>query len=78
MTPSTLPKGSTTAAVTNPASRGVTGCVFELAGGRITLCDGWNEGPAVDKGSRWSPAEVGPAVAGLLAARRPQKKVWGT
>jgi NAD(P)-dependent dehydrogenase (short-subunit alcohol dehydrogenase family) len=59
-------------------SRGVTGCVFELEGGRITLCDGWNDGPAVDKGSRWSPAEVGPAVSGLLAARRPQKKVWGT
>ena len=59
-------------------SRGVTGCVFELEGGRITLCDGWNDGPSVDKGSRWSPAEVGPAVAGLLAARRPQKKVWGT
>jgi NAD(P)-dependent dehydrogenase (short-subunit alcohol dehydrogenase family) len=59
-------------------SRGVTGCVFELEGGRITLCDGWNEGPAVDKGSRWLPAEVGPAVAGLLTARRPQKKVWGS
>ena len=59
-------------------SRGVTGCVFELEGGRITLCDGWNDGPSVDKGSRWSPAEVGPAVSGLLAARRPQKKVWGT
>ena len=44
-------------------SRGVTGCVFELEGGRITLCDGWNDGPSVDKGSRWSPAEVGPAVA---------------
>jgi hypothetical protein len=56
----------------------VTGCVFELEGGRITLCDGWNDGPSVDKGSRWSPAEVGSAVAGLLAARRPQKKVWGT
>ena len=59
-------------------SRGVTGCVFELEGGRITLCDGWNDGPSVDKGTRWSPAEVGPAIAGLMAARRPQKKVWGT
>jgi len=59
-------------------SRGVTGCVFEIEGGRITICDGWNEGPTVDKGARWSPAEVGPAVARLLAERRPQKKVWGT
>lgn len=58
-------------------SRGVTGCVFELEGGRITLCDGWNDGPSVDKGARWSPAEIGPAIAGLIAARRPQKKVWG-
>jgi NAD(P)-dependent dehydrogenase (short-subunit alcohol dehydrogenase family) len=59
-------------------SRGVTGCVFELEGGRITVCDGWNDGPTVDKGARWSPAEVGPAVSQLLAKRRPQKKVWGT
>ena len=59
-------------------SRDVTGCVFELEGGRITLCDGWNDGPTVDKRARWSPSEVGPAIAGLLSARRPQKKVWGT
>jgi NAD(P)-dependent dehydrogenase (short-subunit alcohol dehydrogenase family) len=59
-------------------SRDITGCVFELEGGRITLCDGWNEGPTVDKGARWSPTEIGPAVAELIAARRPQKKVWGT
>jgi NAD(P)-dependent dehydrogenase (short-subunit alcohol dehydrogenase family) len=56
----------------------VTGCVFELEGGRITLCDGWHDGPTVDKGARWAPAEVGSAVAELLAKRRPQKKVWGT
>jgi NAD(P)-dependent dehydrogenase (short-subunit alcohol dehydrogenase family) len=56
----------------------VTGCVFELEGGRITLCDGWNDGPTVDKGERWAPAEVGLAVTALLEQRRPQKKVWGT
>ena len=52
----------------------VTGCVFELEGGRITLCDGWSDGPTVDKGARWAPAEVGPAVAGLLAAREPRRR----
>ena len=31
-------------------SRGVTGCVFELEGGRITLCDGWNDGPSRRQG----------------------------
>ncbi|MBK7249721.1 MAG: SDR family oxidoreductase [Gammaproteobacteria bacterium] len=59
-------------------SAGVTGCVFELEGGRITLCNGWNDGPTVDKGARWQPAELGPVIAGLLAKRPVQKKVWGT
>jgi NAD(P)-dependent dehydrogenase (short-subunit alcohol dehydrogenase family) len=59
-------------------SASVSGCVFDLEGGRITLCNGWNDGPTVDKGSRWLPAEVGEAVAGLLQRRPPQKKVWGT
>lgn len=59
-------------------SRAVTGCVFDLEGGRITLCNGWNDGPTADKGARWSPAEIGPVVSRLLAARPAQKKVWGT
>ncbi len=44
-------------------SRAVTGCVFELEGGRIMIDNGWNDGPVVDKGARWQPAEVGAAVA---------------
>ena len=60
------------------AARDVSGCVFELSGGRITIDDGWNDGPTVDKQARWEPDEVGPAVARLLAQRRPQKKVYGT
>jgi NAD(P)-dependent dehydrogenase (short-subunit alcohol dehydrogenase family) len=59
-------------------SAGVTGCVFDIEGGRITIEDGWNDGPTIDKHARWQPEEVGPAVAGLLAQRKPQKKVWGT
>lgn len=59
------------------ASRDVTGCVFELEGGKIMLEDGWREGPVVDKGARWEPAEVGDAVAKLIAARVPPRKVWG-
>ena len=56
----------------------VTGCVFELEGGKIMLEDGWREGPVVDKGARWEPAEVGAAVDKLLAGRVPPRKVWGT
>ena len=62
----------------SPQSAEVTGCVFELEGGKIMLEDGWREGPVVDKGDRWAPAEVGAAVEQLLAARVPPRKVWGT
>ena len=56
----------------------VTGCVFELEGGKIMLEDGWREGPMVDAGARWNPADVGGAVDDLLAKRVPPRKVWGT
>jgi NAD(P)-dependent dehydrogenase (short-subunit alcohol dehydrogenase family) len=59
-------------------SKAVTGCMFELQGGRIMIADGWNDGPSIDKGARWEPGQVGAAVAKLLAERRPQKKVYGT
>jgi len=59
-------------------SADVTGCVFELEGGKIMLEDGWREGPFVDLQARWAPAQVGDAVARLIAQRVPPRKVWGT
>ena len=56
----------------------VTGCVFELEGGKIMLEDGWREGPVVDKGARWNPAELGPVVDRLLSERVAPRKVWGS
>lgn len=56
----------------------VTGCVFELEGGKIVLEDGWRDGPAVDAGKRWDPGDVGSAVTQLLAERVAPRKVWGT
>ncbi len=56
----------------------VTGCVFELEGGKIMLEDGWREGPVVDAGARWDPADVGSAVDKLLSERVSPRKVWGT
>ena len=60
------------------ASAHVTGCVFELEGGKIMLEDGWREGPVVDKGARWGAADVGAAVDRLIADRVPPRAVWGT
>lgn len=56
----------------------VSGCVFELEGGKIMLEDGWREGPFVNQDARWNPAEVGDAVDKLLSERVPPRKVWGT
>lgn len=59
-------------------SANVTGCVFELEGGKIMLEDGWREGPVVDAGRRWLPGDIGAAVASLLADRLLPRRVWGT
>ena len=59
-------------------SAGVTGRVFELEGGRITIEDGWHLGPTIDAGARWAPADVGDAVRKLIAQQRPPRPVWGS
>ena len=59
-------------------SADVTGCIFELEGGKIMLEDGWREGPFVDSGQQWNPADVGDAVTSLLQQRVAPRKVWGT
>jgi NAD(P)-dependent dehydrogenase (short-subunit alcohol dehydrogenase family) len=59
-------------------SRGVTGQVFEVVGGEISVADGWRTGPKADKGSRWEPDEIGAAVADLLKKAVPPQKVYGT
>jgi NAD(P)-dependent dehydrogenase (short-subunit alcohol dehydrogenase family) len=59
-------------------SRDVTGQVFELEGGKISVAEGWHHGPARDKGDRWEPAEVGSVVADLLAEARDPDPVYGS
>jgi NAD(P)-dependent dehydrogenase (short-subunit alcohol dehydrogenase family) len=59
-------------------SRDVTGQVFEVSGGKISVADGWRTGPEVDKGARWNPADVGKAVRDVIARAVPPQKVYGT
>jgi NAD(P)-dependent dehydrogenase (short-subunit alcohol dehydrogenase family) len=58
-------------------SRGVTGRVFEVEGGILSVADGWQHGPRVDKGARWDPADVGAAVHDLLARAPDPAPVYG-
>ncbi len=48
-------------------SAGVTGRIFEVEGGVLSVADGWQHGPRADKGARWEPEEVGPVIRKLLA-----------
>ena len=59
-------------------SRDVTGRVFEVEGGVITVAQGWTRGPTVDKGARWEPAELGPVVRDLLSRAPAPLPVYGT
>ena len=55
----------------------VTGRVFEVEGGLISIADGWQHGPAHDKGARFDPGEVGTVVRKLLAEAPAPAPVYG-
>jgi NAD(P)-dependent dehydrogenase (short-subunit alcohol dehydrogenase family) len=55
----------------------VTGRVFEVEGGKVSLAQAWRHGPAVDKGARWDPAELGPVVKELLERAPEPEPVYG-
>ncbi|TQF75142.1 SDR family oxidoreductase [Rhodococcus spelaei] len=58
-------------------SKAVSGRVFEVEGGKITVAEGWRHGPSQDKGDRWDPKELGPVVAGLLEKAETPTPVYG-
>ncbi|HZZ97508.1 MAG TPA: SDR family oxidoreductase, partial [Jatrophihabitantaceae bacterium] len=61
----------------SPESREVTGRVFEVEGGLVSVADGWQHGPRADKGERWLPAELGPVVRDLIAQAPAPTPVYG-
>jgi NAD(P)-dependent dehydrogenase (short-subunit alcohol dehydrogenase family) len=58
-------------------SASVSGRVFEVEGGRVSVADGWHRGRVIDKGARWEPIEVGAAVTELLAEAPAPDPVYG-
>ncbi|KAA0021962.1 SDR family oxidoreductase [Antrihabitans cavernicola] len=58
-------------------SRDVTGRVFEVEGGKVSLADGWRHGDVVDNGARWEPAELGSVIEKLIASSEPPVPVYG-
>lgn len=56
----------------------VTGRVFEVEGGKISVTDGWQHGSPTDLGRRWDPAEVGATVRDLIEKAPIPAPVYGT
>ncbi len=55
----------------------VTGRAFEVAGGELSVADGWHHGSPLDRHARWDPEEIGAAVADLIAAAPAPTPVYG-
>lgn len=59
-------------------SAGVTGRVFNVRGGRISVAEGWRAGPSASLKRRWDPAELGEIVPGLVADAQPNSTMAGS
>ncbi len=56
----------------------VTGRIFEIEGGKLTLEDAWRHGAVRDNGSRWKADDLGPVVDQLLAEGAVPEQVYGS
>ncbi|MDB5988375.1 MAG: family NAD(P)-dependent oxidoreductase [Nevskia sp.] len=56
----------------------VSGRVFEVDGGKLSVASGWKTGKIRDKKARWQPAELSAVVEALVVEAPPPQKVYGT
>jgi NAD(P)-dependent dehydrogenase (short-subunit alcohol dehydrogenase family) len=61
----------------SPEASHVTGRVFNVRGGSISVAEPWHAGPQADKGDRWDPAELGPVIHDLLSRAQPKTGPFG-
>jgi NAD(P)-dependent dehydrogenase (short-subunit alcohol dehydrogenase family) len=58
-------------------SAAITGRVFNVLGGEISVAEGWVAGPGKDKKDRWDPAELGQVIPDLVAKAAPNANMGG-
>lgn len=61
----------------SPESDGITGRIFNVHGGSISVAETWVAGPGVSKNARWDPAELGEVIPALVAEARPNSDMAG-
>lgn len=61
-----------------PAAREVTGRVFNIRGGHLSVAEGWSAGPGADHGARWTQEALDDVLPGLLREAAPNARMDGT
>ncbi|KAA9166018.1 SDR family NAD(P)-dependent oxidoreductase [Amycolatopsis acidicola] len=61
----------------SPASRAVTGQIFNIKGSRISVAEGWVAGPEADNGTRWTQERLDELMPGLVAKARGRSDMDG-
>ena len=61
----------------SPQAAHVTGRVFNVRGGQISVAEGWRAGPSSEKDGRWDAAELGPVMEDLLRRAEPNADLYG-
>jgi NAD(P)-dependent dehydrogenase (short-subunit alcohol dehydrogenase family) len=59
------------------ASSAVTGRVFGAVGGKISVLEGWVNGPTVDRDGRWTAAELSDVIGDLVKRAAPRSTMSG-
>jgi NAD(P)-dependent dehydrogenase (short-subunit alcohol dehydrogenase family) len=54
----------------SPEAKDITGRVFNVAGGHISVAEGWVAGPAADTEGLWETEKLGDVIPGLVAKAR--------
>ncbi len=55
----------------------VTGRMFEIAGGQLSVADGWQHGVEFDKAARFDPEEIGAIISDLVRESPTPAPVYG-
>ena len=58
-------------------SREITGRVFSVAGGTVSVVEGWVNGPSTDKGAKWEPQELAEVLPDLVRQAAPNADTSG-
>ncbi|WP_193314424.1 SDR family NAD(P)-dependent oxidoreductase [Georgenia ruanii] len=61
----------------SPASEGITGRVFTINGGAISVVETWVKGPTARQDARWDVRELDDVVPDLVARARPNSQMNG-